>query len=142
MSTFIGIADWEEWVDKTIIDQITSNDDSKLGKHENMAIQMVRDAASGKYDMDTELGKTGDSRNETLIRYVMSGAVYFLYNSVNDLQVPDRVLQNYEDVRDELKLISSGKMNVEFDRLEDPDNDGDITNFKYGSEDRRENNPY
>lgn len=142
MSGFITIDDWNEWIDPTVRDQITGGDDTQLDKHENMAIQMARDATTGKYNMDAELAKSGDSRNETLIRYVMSAAVYFLYNSVNDLQIPERVLQNYEDIREELKLIATGKMNVEFDRLPDPDGDGDITNFKWGSEDRRDHDAY
>ena len=105
MSGFITIDDWNEWIDSTVRDQITGGDDTQLDKHENMAIQMVRDATTGKYNMDAELAKSGDSRNETLIRYVMSAAVYFLYNSVNDLQIPERVLQNYEDIREELNGI-------------------------------------
>lgn len=141
MSTFIIATDWENWIDEDVRNQITGTDDTNLDEVEKMAIQMVRDACYGKYDMDTELAKTTTSRNQTLIRWVMCIAVYFLYNKVNDLQIPDRVLQNYEDVRNELRMVAEGKTPIEFERLEDSDG-YDLTSFEYGSEDRRSHDFY
>ena len=58
MSSFITTTDWDEWIDEAVRTQIAGSGDTQLDKHENMAVQMVRDACTGKYDMDTELAKT------------------------------------------------------------------------------------
>jgi len=107
---------------------------------ENMAIGMVRDACGQRYDITAELSKTGSSRNATLIRWMATLTAYLLYGSIADNDVPERVVKNYDDVMSELRLVNSGKMSVQLDRISD--STGKKTRFQFGSETRREHNAF
>jgi len=121
--------------------QLIGTTTSLLETPEDMAQSTIVDACGDKYDMPAMFAASGSSRNNTLIRWMLSLSTYFLYHDIADVDVPERVIKDYDDVRADLKLVASGKMDVSFTRLEDEDGN-DKTSFLYGSEAVRTHDPY
>ena len=124
-----------------MLDTLNNAYDSELTNAETIAIGMVRDACSAKYNMDAELAKTGTDRIATLIRWLAVLATYFMYGDVADGDIPERVIKNYDDVVAQLSRINSGKESVEFTRLTDSEGET-TTKFAWGSDTRRSHNAY
>jgi hypothetical protein len=140
-NTFLKSTDYDNWIGETLMRQIIGTDFSLLNSPENMAQAMVTDACGNKYDLPAEFAKTGDDRNHTLRRWMLSIAAYFIYHDIADVDIPERIIKDYDDVRSELAQIASGKRDVDFTRLEDEDG-YDQTNFMYGSDSVRTHDIY
>jgi hypothetical protein len=122
------------------LDQITNSEPDILTDAERKAIGMVTDFTNQWYDIATELAKTGTARNPTLIRWLVDITTYFIYARIPDAQVPDRVIKDYDDVREDLKMVVNRKLPV---ALVPKLTDGESTDrFRWGSQPQRENNPY
>ena len=140
-NTFLKSTDYDNWIGETLMRQIIGTDFSLLDSPENMAQAMINDACADKYDMAAEFARTGDNRNQTLRRWMLSLAAYFIYHDIADVDIPERVIKDYDDVRSELNMVRSGKSAVSFSRLEDEDG-YDQTSFSYGSDDVRSHDIY
>jgi len=135
--TFAALQDFYFKVSQNILDQITEAQNTLVDDAEAQAIALIKDALDQKYDMQTEFAKTGTDRNLNLLRWVLNLSVYFLYQRVPDDQVPARVVKDYDDTRDEIKLIEQGKRNTAFARYIITDTNIVKTNFRWGSESKR-----
>jgi len=135
--TFAALQDFYFKVSQNILDQITEAQNTLVDDAEAQAIALIKDALDQKYDMQTEFAKTGTDRNLNLLRWVLNLSVYFLYQRVPDDQVPERVVKDYDDTRDEIKLIEQGKRNTAFARYIITDTNIVKTNFRWGSESKR-----
>lgn len=141
MSTFLKRTDYDSWVGVSIMQQLIGTNNARLDDPELMAQGMITDACGDKYDMVTEFARTSTSRNNTLKRWMLSLATYFLYHDIADIDTPDRVVKDYDDTRAELRDIASGKRDVNFSRLTDDDGYS-LTSFTYGSDTVRTHDPY
>lgn len=141
MSSFLTKEDYDTWIGPSMLGKIIGTNYALLEPSERMAEQMVRDATEGKYNLNGELQKTGTSRNQTLVRWMLSIAAYFIYHDIADQDIPERVLKDYDDVRAELNLIASGKRGVGLDPLTEADG-SPVTSFAWGSEPKRSHNFY
>ncbi|MCF6185810.1 MAG: hypothetical protein L3J56_14525, partial [Bacteroidales bacterium] len=93
-------------------------------------------------DLDAEFAKTGDDRHRNLLRWMLNLTVYFMYERIPDEQVPERIVKNNDDTINEIKLIEQGKRNTSLTKLIREDNQRKETNFRWGSNEKRTNNPY
>jgi phage gp36-like protein len=95
-----------------------------------------------KYDIDAELAKTLDDRHKSVVFYVKNICLYILYERIEDDDVPDRIVKNYNDTIETLRDISKGKLTIGLP-LAQIDTDGDgtpdtyRTKFRWGSEPKR-----
>jgi hypothetical protein len=64
---------------------------------------------SGNYNIGLELSKTGSSRHQALLGWMLYLSVYFLYERIPDSELPDRVVKNYDDTMEMLRQIARGK---------------------------------
>lgn len=71
---------------------------------------MLQSMAGVLYDIDPELVKTGSDRNGMLLKYAKDIATYELYQRIDDYQVPEKVIKNYNDAIDTLEKIAQGKV--------------------------------
>jgi hypothetical protein len=140
-NNFIKANDYNSWIGESIMRQIIGTDFDQLDSPENMAQSMITDACGKKYDLDAEFAKTGDSRNNTLRRWMLSLAAYFIYHDIADVDIPERIIKDYDDTRSELAQVSAGKRSVDFSVLEDEDGNSK-TSFMYGSETARTHDIY
>lgn len=102
------------------------------------AQSLVRDYLI-RYDMDAELAKTGVDRHASIIFYLKNICLYILYERIEDDQVPERIIKNYNDTIETLREIAQGKLPLSLP-LKEVDTDGDglpdqkQTRFRWGGE--------
>ena len=76
-----------------------------------------------------------------LVRYSLSIAVYGLYSKIPDEEIPERVVKDYDDAMEDIRLISQGKLRSTLPL--NTDSDGNTTvKIRMGSNDPRSHNPY
>lgn len=137
---FLTTADMAAKLRTNRLNQITDNDPTILTSAESKAIAMVIDSTNQWYDINSELSKTGTDRNHTLVRLLTDITTYFIYDRIPDTQVPDRVIKNYDDAREDLKRIEDRKRPIALKKLEI--DSVPKTKFRYGGEPRRSQNPF
>lgn len=84
---------------------------------EDYAIQALEDAESYvkerlnyKYDMETELAKTGSERNRTLIKIIARLAIYDLSLAMDLLDEEGKYYQMKEEAKEDLSKIEMGTL--------------------------------
>ena len=116
---FLTRDDYPSKIDLALLDQITGEDDTILDQTESDAAQAIIDRIGDKYKVEAELGKSGDGRNRSLIRWMLNISVYYLYGRVADADIPDRVVKDYDDTKRDLEKIAAGKLSCTIDRITD-----------------------
>ena len=141
MSAFLTFPDFQTRLSDRVIELLTDNLDSRLTDASNEATGILRDRLYDKYQIDAELAKTSTARNAMLVRYALSIAVYGLYSKIPDEEIPDRVVKDYDDAMEDLRLIFQGKLSSTLPL--NTDSDGNTTvKIRMGSNDPRSHNPY
>jgi len=140
--TFLTTDDFLMKMSEDIRNQITDTNNTILDDAELQATAIIQDAFFDKYDLDAEFAKTGDDRHRNLLRWMLNLTVYFIYERIPDEQVPERIVKNYDDTVQEIKLVEQGKRNTSLTKLIREDNLRKETNFRWGSNERRTHNPY
>jgi phage gp36-like protein len=141
MSAFLTTADFQSRLSDRVIELLTGSVYTNLETASNEAAGLLRDRLLDKYAIDGELAKTGTDRNTVLIRYALSIAVYSLYSKIPDEEIPERVIKDYDDAMDDLKLISQGKLSSTLPLNTDSDGET-VSRIRMGSNDPRSHNPY
>lgn len=137
MSTYITAGDYLPRIQDAKLQQIIQSDSTILDEAEQSAIVIVRDALHTRYDVDAIFALTGNNRHLQVVRWVITLALYFLYERVPDRVTPPRVIKNYDDTLAYLLEIEDGKKSVDLPRRLNPDAEP-LTKFRYGSETRQE----
>ena len=139
---FLTIEDFTMKMSEDIRNQITDTNDAMLDDAEIHATAIIQDAFYDKYDLDAEFAKTGDERHRNLLRWMLNLTVYFIYERIPDDEVPERVVKNYDDTIADIKAVEQGKRNTSLKKLIRADNLRNETNFRWGSNEPRINNPF
>ena len=106
-----------------------------------MAYGYISEKLSGRYQIGKELLQEGENRNASMLRWMTVLTVYFLYQSVPDDDIPERVRLNYEDVLKEIDRVASGKDNSTLIPVLDQSGKP-RTSFRWTSSPRRSHNPF
>ncbi len=120
-------------------DNTNTTDAFELASSEAQSV--VRDHLI-KYAIDLEFAKTGDDRHKSVVFYIKNICLYILYERIEDDEVPERIVKNYNDTIETLRDISKGKLTIGLP-LAQIDTDGDgtpdtyRTKFRGGSEKKR-----
>lgn len=141
-TTFLSRDDYPAKIDLAILDQITGSDSTILDDAEADAASCISDRIGHKYKVTAALAVTGESRNRTLVRWMLNIAVYYLYGRVPDLDIPERVVKDYDDTLADLDRIAAGKLPAPFDRVIDTTTGAVPTRLRLGSNSPRSHNPY
>ncbi len=139
---FLTINDFTLKVSEEIRNQITDSNDAILDDAELSAMAIIQDAFYQKYDLDIEFAKTDTDRHQNLMRWMLNLCLYFIYERIPDNEVPERIVKNYNDTVEEIKLIEQGKRNTSLEKLIKEDNQRKETNFRWGSNPKKIHNPY
>lgn len=141
MIDFLNIADYLVFVTEGVLHKIIRNDNSRLSDSERMAYGYIYEKLSGMYNLDIEIQKKGDSRNPALVRWMSVLAIYYIYQSIPDDEIPERVRINYEDVVEEIQRVASGKDSSTLSPVR-TESGQPRTRSKFYYSRRREQNPY
>lgn len=140
MIDFLIMADYLVYITEGALQKIIRDNDTKLTDCERMAYGYVYEKLSNRFNLDKEIQKKGDDRNPALVRWMSVLAIYYVYQSIPDEEIPERVRQNYEDVIAEIQRVASGKDNS---TLEPVTVNGAVrTRSKFYYNSRRSNNPF
>lgn len=111
MDGFLTIKDYLVFITEGVLRKIVRDNDTKLTDSERMAYGYIYEKLSGRFNIDLEMARRGEDRNPALVRWMAVLAIYYIYQSVPDEEIPERVRQNYEDVITEIQRVASGKDN-------------------------------
>ena len=106
------------------------------------ALAIVTDRLGSKYDLDTELAKTGTERNRSLLRWITTLALYIFYARIPDEEVPERVIKDYDDTNKLLERIQDGKLGCALERLTSETTGKIVPRLRIGGNEARTHNPY
>ncbi|MFA7466968.1 MAG: hypothetical protein WCY82_01725 [Desulfotomaculaceae bacterium] len=95
-----------------------------------------------KCNLDTELSKSGALRNQELVRMMINLASYYLYNTVVDSEIPERITNNFNKEIRGIQAIASGKQYTTLERVNDSVTGTPKTNFRYGGDTPRTHDPF
>ncbi len=111
MNGFLTIKDYLVFITEGVLKKIVRDNDTKLTDSERMAYGYIYEKLSGRFNIDLEIARRGEDRNPALVRWMAVLAIYYIYQSVPDEEIPERVRQNYEDAIAEIQRVASGKDN-------------------------------
>ena len=137
---FLRENDFKGVVAKGVLTTLKGNSNINLAEAEGLAISKL-DPLRGRFDVGAELAKPGDNRNRALLRMMVNITAYYLYNTVPDDEIPERVVDNYKDELKDIKEIASGKLNSTLTTLTGDDGNAK-TVFRWGSNPRRSHSLY
>ena len=123
-----------------VLSSLQGTADENLVEAELLAISHLSPLRD-KYDIDGELAKTTTSRNREMLRMVVNITAYYLYNTVPDDDIPQRIVDNFNMELRNIDAIAKGRF-ATFDTLEDETTGETKTNFRSGSDDLRSHDPF
>ena len=137
---FLSADDFKGALATGLLTQLRGTADANLAAAELNAISEL-DPLKERYDIDAELAKTTTGRNKVLIRILVSLTAYWLFNTVPDDEIPQRITDNFKSAIRDIELFAQGKKATTLDPLTDEDGEV-ITRFEYGFDTKRSNNPF
>ena len=136
---FITTGDIDVQIRSNMLTEIIGTDTSLLDKAEAATILKVREHLKDRYDIDTELAKTGTDRNELLVMYMVDMMLYDLHSRINPRKIPELRRTRYKEAMEWLKMTKEGHHDPELDPKVDADSNTDGTDkLRWGSNEKRE----
>lgn len=111
MNNFLTLPDYLVFITQGALQKILRDNETKLIDSERMAYGYVYEKLSASFNLDAEIQKRDGNRNPALVRWMAVLAIYYIYQSVPDNEIPERVRLNYEDAIAEIQRVASGKDN-------------------------------
>lgn len=139
--SFLQKGDYLTFISENSLGKRLRDNAAKLFDCENAAFGHIYDKLSQRYQIKEEIGRKGQNRNPSLVRWMVILAVYYLYQSGPDDEIPEHVRQNYEDVLKEIEKVGSGRQNTTLAPVLD-DAGSPKTVFAWASRPRRSHNPF
>ncbi len=106
-----------------LLDNVDDNSPDVFDRAALEGQSIVRDYLI-RYDIDTELAKTGTNRHASIIFYLKNICLYILYERIEDDDVPERIIKNYNDTIETLREIAQGELPLSLP-IKEVDTDGD-----------------
>ncbi|NME69015.1 phage protein Gp36 family protein [Flammeovirga aprica] len=119
------------------LDQIIDEDQAVLNDAILDAEATVHDALFDKYDTVEIFSKVDAERSRTVMRWLKYLCIYYIYDRIPDHMVPERVIKNYDDTKEELDRVNDGKLSVNLPRLFTEDGSKPKTNTRWSSAKKR-----
>lgn len=138
---YLNTCDFVVFISESSLRKILREDECKMLNAQSIAYGYIREKLSGRYRIEGELSKKGDDRNPSVVRWMSVLSIYYLYQSIPDDEIPERIRDNYEDVLKEIGRVASGKDNCTLPPLLD-DSGKPRTSFRWSSSPRRSHNPF
>lgn len=137
---FLTDTDFKGILSPLVLTQLRGTGSENLSESEKLAISEL-DPLRAKFNINSELQKAGTTRNKTLVRILVNITAYYLYNTVVDDEIPERITANWKKELATIEKIATGKINSTLDTLEDAEGKAE-TNFRWGSNAKRSHELY
>jgi hypothetical protein len=139
---YIDQTDIEGKIDATLLSRITGDDADKLATAINFAQSTIYGKLADRYQITAELALTGDNRNGVILEYALNLAIYRIYELIQDLDVPERVVKNYDDTQESLDKLNTGKTSLAGLTKALDSSGNKKSRFNWGSSTKRDNSAY
>lgn len=136
---FLEENDFKGTLSTSVLDTLKGTNSENLEKSEQLAISELS-CLYATYDVDAELAKTGTGRNKELVRILVSITAYYLYNTVVDDEIPDRIKENFEKEYKHVIAVCKG-LASSLDKLTGDDGES-VTRFRFDADEQRSHDPY
>ncbi len=136
---FLDENDFKGIIAASTLANLKGTDSENLVEAEKFAISELSCLYS-LYDIDGELAKTSTSRNKELVRILVSITAYYLYNTVIDDEIPERIKDNFDKEYQHIIDVCNGLAST-LDSLTDDDGET-ITRFRSDADDQRSHDPF
>lgn len=110
---YINKSDYKTRLSTDLLDRIItegeSNGEDILEIVSKIAEDTISTLAGVLYDISSEWNRTLAERNGLILSWALSISCYWMYQRIDDEDVPQKVIKNYEDVLECLEGVSRGK---------------------------------
>ena len=137
---FLSETDFKGLLAPIVLTNLRGTNDENLNESEKLSVSEL-DPLRAKFNIDAELQKAGATRNKTLVRIMVNITAYYLYNTVVDDEIPERIVANWKKEIATIEKIGAGKLNSTLLTNEDADGKS-VTVFRWGSNKRRSHELY
>lgn len=135
---FLTTNDFNGIIGANTLSNLRGAADVNLNTAEKLAISEL-DPLRANFDVDGELAKTDDSRSDLLVRMLVHITAYYLFNKVEDDDIPERITDNYNNQLKTIEKIAAGKMSTTLDALIDEDTGLTKSKYRFGGNTPRDN---
>lgn len=143
VTNYLESCDFHLFITDAAMRKLTAGNPCKVQDCQNMAAGFILEKLSKQYRVEEELGKSENERNPGMVRWMAILSIYYLYQSVPDADIPERVRINYEDVVEEIRRVAAGKDGTTLEVTKGPDGtDKEHGIFRFSSERRRSHSPF
>lgn len=139
--TFIKETDFKGILGANVLASLKGANSENLIESERLSISEL-DPLRGKIDLDNELAKADDARHPVLVRMLVNITAYYLYNTVPDDEIPQRIVDNWKKELQLIKDIASGKVNSTLESVTSAETGEKVTHFRWGSNKKRSHDLY
>jgi len=137
---YLSASDFNGVLSANALSQLRGTADVNLISAEQNAISEL-DPLQGRYEIEAELSKTSSDRNISMIRIVANLTAYWLYNTSADVDIPERISENYKTALRDIESFATGKKSTTLTAKTDTEGETK-TKFAYGFDTKRQNNPF
>lgn len=134
---FLQVTDFNGIIGSSSLASLRGVADANLDEAEKLALSELA-PLRGNFDVDYELARSGSGRNGEVIRMLVHITAYYLYNTVVDLEIPERIDKNYDQQISTILKIADGKVHSTIKPLYTEDNKPK-SNYRFGSDKARDN---
>ncbi len=134
---FLKESDFNGIIGSSTLTTLKGDDSENLTTAENLAISEL-DPLRTNFDIDTELAKNNTDRNTLMIRLLVHITAYYLYNTVVDDEIPERIYDNYKMSVSDIQKIATGKLGCTLEPILDETN-RPKSNYRFGGDELRDN---
>lgn len=134
---FLTTTDFNGIIGTSSLNSLRGALDVNLTEAEKLAISELS-PLRGNYDVDYELALAGTSRNVEVIRILIHIAAYYLYNTVEDVEIPERIDNNYNNQVKLIAKIADGSIYTTIKPLLN-DDATPKSNYRFGGDASRDN---
>ena len=118
MSRFLEKTDYKQFIDNDELEIITTDEEGSLTS--NQIREQVEDTAQSKiikwigeiHDTNTIFSTTGDTRDKTMIEYMIYFVLYILYARKAKKNVPEDRYDQYKEAFDMFKAVFKGEKTI------------------------------
>lgn len=84
--------------------------DNLMHTADKVATDTIATYAGVLYNTLPEWQKEGADRNHMLVKWALDIAVYTIYQRIDDEQIPEKVIKNYDDCIEDLQKVAKGNL--------------------------------
>ncbi len=138
---YLETSDYLVFITEAAFRKLLRDNNCKFIDAQSMAYGHIKEKLSARYRIADEIALKGEDRSPSMVRWMAILSVYYLYQSIPDDEIPERVRINYDDVIREIDRVAAGKDNCTMQPVLGQDGKAK-TQFRWTSSPRRTHNPF